>query len=391
MKKYSSLYKIILIFLFLTSIASCVDPFEIKYDLNATVLVVDAVLTDEPDDQNVIIKQSSPNPDGTSSYILPFEKANVEIVVNGTDRKQFIESKVDPGNYVGPKGFMAEPNKSYQLIITTGTGKKFESTVEKMVKGSPIKKVYQKLLVNGKPIDRDYKVQHNIYLDTEDPAGKGNNYSWQWRLFESQEICRTCDLQERYYPNPYPGRCIKDLPNFLRNTFYDYQCDGNCWEILHSLKSNIMNDDFSDGKVITGRLIAELPIYQLNAGALMEIKQQSVSLDAYKYLKILIDQNQNSGGLADTPPVSLIGNIQSASNEKETVAGFFRVVDESKYIYWIDRSDLFGLEIRPVGLLGGRRTSLEPSGADTTRPPYAPCIEGYTRTKKRPIGWQESK
>ena len=108
-------------------------------------------------------------------------------------------------------------------------------------------------------------------------------------------------------------------------------------------------------------------------------------------MKILIDQNQNSGGLADTPPVSLVGNIVSSDGGNETIAGYFRVVDESITRYWIDRSDVFGLEVRPIGLLGGRAVSLEPAGADTTRPPYAPCIEGFTRTNKRPIGWQDSK
>jgi Domain of unknown function (DUF4249) len=391
LKKSNLISTASLLLLLVISIISCVDPFEIKYDLNQTVLIVDAVLTDELGSQNIIIKSSSPNPDGTTSYILPFEKAKVEILVNGSERKTFIESSTDPGNYQGPDGFRAIANNTYQLIITTSKGKIFQSTVEKLIKGSAIKSVYQKLQVNGKPIDKNFSAKHNIYLDTEDPAGKGNNYSWQWRLIEKQEICRTCELQERYYPTPYPGRCVKDLPNFLRNTFYDYQCDGDCYEILHNTKVNIMNDDFSDGKVITARLIAEVPVYQINSGAVIEIKQQSLSLDAYKYLKILIDQNQNSGGLADTPPVSLIGNISSIGNDKETVAGFFRVVDESKYIYWIDRSDLAGIDIRPVGLLGGRATSLEPSGSDTTRPPYAPCIEGYNRTKIRPVGWQDTK
>jgi Domain of unknown function (DUF4249) len=391
LKNYPIFVKLLLFFILISSIASCIDPFDLKYDLNKTVLIVDGVLSDENGEQTIIIKQSTPNLQGLSSSIIPLEKAKVEILVNGAEKIPYIESVVNPGNYIGPANFKAELNKTYQLLITTAAGKSFQSKIEKLKKGSEIKKTYQKLELNGKPIDKNFKAYHNIYLDTDDPAGKGNYYLWTWKLYEKQEVCRSCDTQERYYPNPYPGRCVKDLPNFLRNTIYDYQCAGDCWEILNSLSANVMSDDFSDGKTITARLIAQVPIYQLNAGALIEIHQQSIDADTYKYMKILVDQNQNSGGLADTPPVSLVGNIESANGDNETVAGYFRVTDESINKYWIDRTDIAGQEIKPIGLLGGRAVSLEPTGMDTTRPPFAPCIEGYTRTKIRPTGWQDSK
>lgn len=391
MKNYLILRKVSLFIGLFVTLFSCVEPFEIKYDLNQKVIIVEGVLSDEIGDQIIIIKQSSPNLTGSSSQIIGLEKANVEILVNNTEKIQFTESTVNLGNYIGPPNFRAVFGNTYQLLITTAQGQKFASKIEKIKKGSEVKKVYQKFEAFGKPLDKNYKVQHSIYLDTEDPATKGDNYLWKWKLFEAQDICRTCEPQERYYPTPYPGRCVKDLPNFLRNTIYDYQCaSGGCWEIIHSLKSNVMTDDFSNGKTITGRLIAEIPLYQLNAGALIQISQQSIDVDAYKYMKILIDQNQNSGGLADTPPVSLVGNITSVDGARETVAGYFRVTDESVFKYWIDRRDAIGEEIRPIGLLG-RAVNLEPTGSDTTRPPFAPCIEGYTRTNKRPVGWQDSK
>ncbi|MES2794383.1 MAG: DUF4249 domain-containing protein [Bacteroidota bacterium] len=390
MKKHLPVSKLIILLFFILSIASCIDPFELKYDLNKSVIIVDAVLSDEIGDQFIIVKESKPNLSGTSSSIIALEKATVEIQVNGSEKMPFTESATSPGNYLGPQNFKAEPNKTYQLLITTAQGKKFQSKIEKLTKGSEIKKIYQKFEVSGKSIDKNYKAVHKIFLDTEDPAGKGNNYLWKWRLFEAQEVCRTCEPQERYYSDPFPGRCVKDLPNFLRNTIYDYQCKGNCWEILHSLENNVMNDDFSDGKTITARLVASVPLYQLNAGALIEVRQQSIDTDAYKYMKILIDQSQNSGGLADTPPVSLVGNITSADGANETVAGYFRVTDESTFRYWIDRTDIAGLDVRAVGLLG-RPTNLEPTGTDTTRPPFAPCINGYSRTNIRPVGWQDSK
>ena len=261
LKNKSIFSRVVILFLFLFSIISCIDPFNLSYDLNKSVLIVDGVLSDEPTDQIIIIKESSPNLGGTSSSIIGLENAKVEIQVNGAEKIAFTESKINLGNYIGPVNFKAELNKTYQLLITTAKGKKYQSKIEKLIKGSEIKKVYQKFEVTGKPIDKNFKAEHKIYLDTDDIPGKGNNYLWKWKLYERQEICRSCEPQERYYPTPYPGRCVKDLPNFLRNQIYDYQCNGDCWEILHSLKNNVMNDDFSDGKTITGRLLAEVFLY----------------------------------------------------------------------------------------------------------------------------------
>jgi Domain of unknown function (DUF4249) len=371
----------------ITFIVSCVEPFDINYNLTKNVYIVDATLTDEADDQFVILKQSNYNSTNKISDITVVKSAKVEIIVNGIENIPFTENKNDPGNYLGPKGFKAEHGKTYQLFVTLSTGKQFKSKIEKLEKGTEIKKIYQQLVLEGKPIDKNFKAYHKIYLDTQDPLEKGNNYLWDWKLYEEQEVCLTCGQGERYYTRPLPGNCIKDLPPALRNVVYDYECYGACYEIIHATSVNIMSDELSNGKIITARPIAEVPIYHLNRGSLIEVKQQAINAAAYKYYKILIDQNQKSGGLADTPPVSLIGNIESVDNT-ETIAGYFKVVDESKYNYWVDRSDVLKTDIKPIFIIG-RPTNFEPTDQDLTRPPLAPCLNTYTRTNIKPKGWKD--
>jgi Domain of unknown function (DUF4249) len=386
--KKSFFTNIILLSFIITFTISCVEPYNIKYNLNKSILFVDAVLTDEIEDQVVILKLSIPNKNGISSTNIGVERAKVEVLVNNTERINYTESKINLGYYYAPANFKAEIGKTYQLIIVTADGRKFQSSIEKVNPGTSIKKASQKLEIVGKIGTKEYSVFHKIYVDTDDPAGKKDFYFWKWRLFERQDICKTCNPQERYYDTPFPGVCIKDLPNFARNVVYDYQCKSGCWQIYYSSNLNIYSDEFADGKTITNKFIDDIPVYQLNRGALLEIRQQSISGAAYKYLKIIVDQSQNSGGLADTPPISLIGNIISTDGEAETVAGDFRVVDESIYNYWIDRSDTYEKEIKPRGLLDGRIANLEPTDpANTSRPPFAPCINSYFRTNIKPTGW----
>ena len=378
----------LLLLAFVISITSCVDPFSITYNLDKGIIIVEGVLTDELSDQYIQLKESKIISTNKVSAIFPLKNCVVEIIVDGAEKISFIENPKDSGNYLGPKGFKAEPNKTYQLVFKTNNGTVYQSKTEKLIKGAEIKNVYQQLKVTGKTGDKIYKGVHEIYLDTPDPAGIKNYYLWDYNLYEAQEVCLTCEPGERYYSRPLPGVCIKDLPPVLRNVVYDYECFGGCWEIIHPTKINIMSDEFSDGKTIAARKIADVPIYHLNSGSLIEVKQQSINASAYKYYKILIEQSQNSGGLADTPPVSLIGNIESS--DKSPVAGYFRVTDETKYYHWIDRSDVLKTDLKPVFILG-RPTNLEPGGEDITRPPLVACINSYTRTNIRPKGWGGSK
>jgi hypothetical protein len=149
-------------------------------------------------------------------------------------------------------------------------------------------------------------------------------------------------------------------------------------------KVNIMNDDFSNGQEIKGRLVAEIPIYQ-KIGALLEIRQYGISQPVYNYLRLIESQGQNTGGLADTPPATLSGNISSTSNFNQAVAGYFIVASVSKKLYWLDKQDI--PDTTPeLGLLG-RRPNPETMGNDLTRPPLAPCVNGEDRTNIEPYGW----
>jgi len=119
---------------------------------------------------------------------------------------------------------------------------------------------------------------------------------------------------------------------------------------------------------------------------LIEIKQQSVSPNAYQYLKLLAEQVQNNGSLVDTPPAALIGNIKNLTNPKEIVAGFFMVTGVRYIKYWIDRKDPIAQKLTPTGL---REQSIreEPLSNIAGRPPLTPCILSQTRTPFKPKGW----
>ncbi|MES2795119.1 MAG: DUF4249 family protein [Bacteroidota bacterium] len=389
MKKNKTIKSFISLLLLIFALFSCVDPFEIRYNFDQNILIVEAVLTDKKGEQKIILKYSTPSPVANNSLIFPFEKANVSILVNDTEKVQCVESNIDPGSYIAPASFFAEPNKTYRLSIISENGQSYRSDLQKLEPPQVIKKVYHTLKITGSEQNRSYIVNHAIYVDAEDPAGFGNNYLWDWKLYEIQQICKTCNPGEKFFYREYPpfGKCVQTPGTFLSSIVYDYNCDGKCWEIIRSTSINILNDEFVDGKTITARLVAELPIYQ-ETGALFEVSQKSISKAAYHYYKILEDQTERTGTFADTPPNSLIGNIKNTDeNSSESVVGYFHVAGLTTMKYWLDRKDLSGIKYKTIGLLGGRAKTFEPMPPNGLGATMAPCLNGYYRTNTEPEGW----
>jgi hypothetical protein len=362
--------------------SSCVDPYLKTFNGDKTIFIVDGKLTNDNIGNYVILTEAIPN-SGLSTSYLPVEKATVMVMENGTTEIPLLEEKA--GTYTFPSNFRGKIGNTYKLQFTTANGKSFESNAETMQTSSKIEKVYHTF--DNRAIKNPTSTDPGqlVYIDTKDPGETKDYYMWDWYLYEQQFFCQSC-VGGQYYrdANTGPlGECR--VINFRRNATLDYQCEERCWDIIKAEKVNIMNDDFSNGKEIKGRLVAEIPIYQ-KIGALLEIRQYGISKEVYNYLRLVESQGQNTGGLADTPPATLAGNINSTTNLDQAVAGYFIVSSVSKKLVWLDKEEIPD-SAPEIGLLGGRRPNPETMGNDLTRPPLAPCVNSEGRTNKEPNGW----
>ncbi|MGR3809331.1 DUF4249 family protein [Jiulongibacter sp. NS-SX5] len=366
---------------------SCIEPFDAALNLTDSILVVDGNLTDQATGNYINLRNSEPSSStATSSTFRDINDAKVWVIENGQTQID-LEFFAD-GTYQFPEGFKAKDGMSYQLYFTLADGRMYESDIQYLKTVAPIKKVYQEFVSEGIQI-RDLSAPgHKLYLDMDEPAGKGDAYYWTWKSFEKQDYCAECFGGKYYRETGEPeGSCETDPLLVRYGVTFDYRCERNCWEIIFSNELIATNDAFIDGKSLIGKEVAEIPFYT-RYGAVIELKQHAINDQAYKYLKLLIDQNQNSGSLADTPSTALIGNIHSLSNESESVGGYFVLSSVYTVNYFLDRSD--GQNISKTVGFEERESNPEPVTADTSRPPLAPCIESPTRTSKEPINWMNS-
>ena len=379
----------------LVTLYACVDSFQPTLDLNSSLVVVNGIITDQPGPQSVNLRRSRSTND-SSIVTRPIRGASVQVVVNGTTQIKLTET--DSGRYDLPTGFQGRVGYSYQLRFTTAEGTTYESTVEVMPSVPPIQRVYEQYNATGPSLtaNRLPTPVSDVFVDYQDPAGQANFYLWRWTLYEPQPFCATC-RQGRYQLTDtgtgLTGTCVPD-PKLLTYDYFDYPCLGFCWDIYRSQLLNLFADRFTDGQPQTGRLVAQIPIYQKDP-AQLDIEQLSLTAGAYRYYKLFADQTQNTGTLADTPPAPTAGNVRNLNNASEDVVGYFSASSVAVNHYRLDRRNVPANIGRFGGLFysqNGRDPVNEPPRGNPNVPgsgvPSAVCVPSANRTNQPPTGWR---
>ncbi|WP_461056141.1 DUF4249 domain-containing protein [Spirosoma arcticum] len=420
---------------------SCVDSIETSSKATVDIIVVDGLVNNLAEPQIIRLNRSKADPLTSRFGTTPITGAKVEVVIDSSEIATCHET-VD-GNYQLPNDFKGRVGHAYQLRFTLTDGTRYASNHQIIQPVPSIDKVASRF--NPKsiypPLNGYYTAGHDLFIDLSDPKEAHNFYRWDWKLWQKQEWCRTCyqgiysvynvtaELMSAPLPtgNYYFYRsgntklledCYKELEppqpsnkSPLPAYTYDYLCRTQCWEIIYGYSLNLFDDQYTNGGLITGRTVAHIPYYTHGPG-LVEIRQSSLTADAYRYFTLFQQQTQNTGGLADTPPTALIGNIRNVADPNEAVVGYFSASSIATLRYWLDRKDAYGI---PFGATD--RENLPQSAADELfyalnfrlpipepqppqqpqvylqssppRPPTAICVPSDSRTPFKPQGWQD--
>lgn len=374
--------------------AACVDQLEIPFTQRVNVIVVDGTLTNLSESQMIRINRSKSDELTGRFGSLPITKARVEVLVDSAQVLVFTETDT-AGAYRSPAGFTAQPGHAYQLRFTLSDGTQYRSTTEVMAPVPPIDRVHTKFNPTSLyGTNNQYRGAHELTIDFQDPADQHNYYRWDWLLWEKQDWCRTCVNNEyAIYSLTTPPFLVEDCygQKFDNGYYvYDYNCRTRCWEILRNYTTNVFDDVYSNGGVILGRWVAQIPFYQKNA-CLVQLRQSSLTRQAYQYYRTVEEQTQNTGGVAATPPTALVGNVRNLANEHESVIGYFTASAVATSLDWIDRRDATGI---PPGLfiaLNNRPPSqpFNNGGYGSKDYPTAICVPSDGRTPNKPIGWRD--
>ncbi|MCP4521235.1 MAG: DUF4249 domain-containing protein [Cytophagales bacterium] len=246
---------------------SCEDQVELDVPEGPKRLVIDGSITSLNERQSVILTQTTDFNDTNLVYI---QDAVVKIIDD--EENEYTLSYQGEGLYETAESVQGVIGKSYTLVVQN-EGKEYRSSPVEM-----------------QPVPAIDSVRY--YFSEQFPLGS---------FFD---------------PGYYTA--VEFADDASTQDFYRWRLYVN-----DSLQTNIIIDDdentngvtFAEDDFIIGRT--------LRVGDSIQVEQIAITRQMYEFLDLFNTQANNSGGLFDTPPAPVLGNMYNVNDNKEVVLGFF--------------------------------------------------------------------
>lgn len=298
--------------LFFLIISGCITQFVPETDEDQNLVVVEGLITDQPDVNTIKLSRSLPL--GKKIILRPLRGCSVSITDDQGSTFLLTESSTYGTYLTNVSEFQGVVGRKYTLHINTNnsttTHYSYQSLPMELRAVPPIDSLfYEKLTLKEKTEFTGPKEGCQVYLNTHDPAGNCNFYRW--------EYIETWKFQ---------------LPYMTTNN--------TCWITNNSNKITIKNTS-----VLAEDIVARLPLHlityetdRLSVRYSIMVNQYSVSEDEYIYWEKLQNISEEVGSLYDITPSSIPGNIFCIEDPGEQVLGYFSVSAKTSKRIYIDET-----------------------------------------------------
>ena len=323
---------------------SCIEQIELPYRNEEPVLVVDGEITDEEPPYNLRLSYSGKFVSG--SIITSRLAVNGARVVLSDDRGntiRFRQNIFEPALYQTDSKYRCEIGRSYALRIEMPDGKTYITKPQLMKEVSPITNIYANKIKNFV----------RVFVDTKDPANTTDYYRW-----------KSYSISLKLTNGP---------ANFNEGGNANGTCGSSCWAYNREDAANIFSDKYINGNEIKNRLVlfspisVEAPLSRHYA----EVKQTSISQEAYLFWQQYEEQKTRTGSIFDPLPATIIGNIVNEKDSKDFALGFFCVSAVSIKRLTIEPANIpfsteANIELRPPIIVTAKLSG----NCETTYPSY---------------------
>lgn len=307
---------------------ACIKPFNPQIEGNAVnKLVVSGMITDIEGYQEVNISYSSPI--NVPEY-NPVSGCIVNILDNNGNI--FLMSEDEPGKYrawFGKENLI--PGTSYKVTVYTPEGETIESSYDTLMPGPSLDSVYY-FIEDIPTSDPDVYIRGiQFYVDLDATGFECRNYRW--------EIAETWEFHAVYPAEYYYDGKFHQIvpPDYSRMV---------CWA-----NTRVKNVYALSTKTLSQNVFLKYPLHFVDGhsssrlGILYSIlvSQQSLSESAYNFWEQVRINSNGLGGLYETQPLAIKGNLLNFTNPGRDVLGFFYAssVSSKRYFY----KDIEGLEL----------------------------------------------
>ncbi len=306
-------------------IQSCVEPVEFETDTFESALVVEATITDELKQQEIMLSRTyrfeENEPGGETG-------ARVRVIAGDANTYEFEE--IHPGVYQSLDAFRAAPNVNYELDILTRDGKTFISEPVRLQSSTGIDSLY------ARRTGKNGKEGIAIQLDNYNPRDASEFFRY--------EYVETYKIVSRY-SSPY------DLV-YIDGDFVEVEKTREetiCYNTVNSANIIVANTTSLSSNDLEGLLVRFIqstdPVLSRRYSIL--VKQYAVSREAYTYYETLKNLSGSDNLFSQNQPGFIYGNIFSPDDPEEKVIGFFNVSSVSSKRLFFNYIDFFDPELRP--------------------------------------------
>jgi hypothetical protein len=303
---------------------SCVDPFMPDIEESQEVLVIDGVITDRPGAHHVTVSRSAP-------FNEPSFEPVAGCVVRVEDElgEMRMYEETDSGAY---EAWLDRPflgvGKSYCLIVHTPDGNQYRSSYDTLLACPPIDTLYYEVKKQGTPDPEVTYTGLQFYADITGSPSASRNFRW---LLEETWEYRSSFLIQYIWDG-------LELHEYLPPLYDYYACFMN--EPVRGLFS-------ASTRIFSVNRLQKQPLnYVSNRTPRLKIKysllvrQQSLTDEIHAYWNAMRSQASEGGGLYETQPSSVRGNIYNVHDMNEKVLGcFYATQQHSKRITVVNSFD----------------------------------------------------
>ena len=108
-----------------------------------SILVVEATLTNELKQQEIFLSRTR-----TFEANIPNKEENATVRITDDSQNEFVFTETEAGKYVSDVVFEAVPGSTYQLHITTSSGRDYVSSPALMGEALEMEEVYAERIIN---------------------------------------------------------------------------------------------------------------------------------------------------------------------------------------------------------------------------------------------------
>ncbi len=308
---------------------SCVEEFEFGTQNFEDILVVQARLTDELKNQEVILSRSFRL---ENEGPVPEVGATVSIIDDQQMTYQFTE--VAEGQYISNDMFAAMTDRNYQLMITSQDGQSYTSRSVSLPQKVQIDDLYAERVINDDGVEGI-----GIFVDSFDATGNASFYRYEYE--ETYQILPPFwfDLDIEVISEEPPEIAVVSR---TREERVCYKTD---------LSKNILlttTNNLAESRVEKFMVNFVTPDEEILRGRYSILVKQFVqSLEAHEFYETLRDFSDSESLFSQIQPGFINGNVLSVDNPNENVLGYFEVTSVSVKRIFVNREDLFPNSIRP--------------------------------------------